>query len=70
MAASSAARATAAFVPRAVFEASPNITRSYFLGHHYAGLNRMRQALSRVGLIIECRDLRVPITSWNPRPES
>jgi ribosome biogenesis GTPase A len=26
----------------------------------------MRQTLATVGLIIECRDFRVPITSWNP----
>lgn len=26
----------------------------------------MRQGLSNIGLIIECRDFRVPITSWNP----
>jgi ribosome biogenesis GTPase A len=26
----------------------------------------MRQMLANIGLIIECRDFRVPITSWNP----
>ncbi|KAK4459061.1 P-loop containing nucleoside triphosphate hydrolase protein [Cladorrhinum samala] len=54
------------FQPRRAFEVSNSITRSYFLGHHHAALNRMRTALSNVGLIIECRDFRVPITSWNP----
>lgn len=56
----------AAFQPRQVFEGSPNITRSYFLGHHQAALARMQRTLSNVGLIIECRDFRVPLTSWNP----
>ncbi|KAL2161339.1 hypothetical protein VTH06DRAFT_8561 [Thermothelomyces fergusii] len=56
----------AAFQPRLTYDASPNIPRSFFLGHHNAGLARMRQTLSTIGLIIECRDFRVPITSWNP----
>lgn len=54
------------FQPRQSFPVSDSITRSYFLGHHHAGLARMRQTLSNVGLIIECRDYRVPISSWNP----
>ncbi|KAK4225112.1 P-loop containing nucleoside triphosphate hydrolase protein [Podospora fimiseda] len=54
------------FQPRTTFDVSTSITRSYFLGHHHAALNRMRTALSNVGLIIECRDFRVPISSWNP----
>jgi ribosome biogenesis GTPase A len=56
----------AAFQPRQTYDISPNIPRSFYLGHHHAGLARMRQTLSTVGLIIECRDFRVPITSWNP----
>lgn len=58
------------FVPRQVFEVSSSITRSYFLGHHNAALSRMRRVLSNVGLVIECRDMRVPLTSWNPLLES
>lgn len=30
----------------------------------------MRRTLSNVGLVIECRDMRVPLTSWNPLLES
>ncbi|KAK3310788.1 P-loop containing nucleoside triphosphate hydrolase protein [Chaetomium strumarium] len=56
----------AAFQARQSYEVSPDIPRSFFLGHHHAGLARMRQMLANVGLIIECRDFRVPITSWNP----
>ncbi|KXX80866.1 Mitochondrial GTPase 1 [Madurella mycetomatis] len=57
---------TSPFQPRQSYEVSTSISRSYFLGHHHAGLARMRQSLSNVGLIIECRDYRVPISSWNP----
>jgi mitochondrial GTPase 1 len=56
----------AGFTPRATFEVSSSVTRSYFLGHHNAALAKMRQTLSNVGLIIECRDFRIPLTSWNP----
>lgn len=57
---------TTPFVPRQVFDVSPSIIRSYFLGHHNAALSRMRRVLSNVGLVIECRDMRIPLTSWNP----
>ncbi|PSR78846.1 P-loop containing nucleoside triphosphate hydrolase protein, partial [Coniella lustricola] len=64
------AAAKSAFTPRQFFDASSSITRSYFLGHHNAALNRMRRVLSNVGLVVECRDIRVPLTSWNPMLES
>lgn len=57
-------------MPRAVFEVSSQITRSYFLGHHTAALSSMRKVLSNIGLILECRDSRVPLTSANPLLES
>ncbi|RYC65587.1 hypothetical protein CHU98_g659 [Xylaria longipes] len=65
-----AASSAGAFVPRAFFEVSSHITRSYFLGHHTAALASMRKVLSNIGLIIECRDSRVPLTSANPLLES
>ncbi|KAI8966408.1 P-loop containing nucleoside triphosphate hydrolase protein [Daldinia sp. FL1419] len=58
------------FVPRTVFEVSPSITRSYFLGHHAGALTSMRKVLSNINLILECRDSRVPLTSTNPLLES
>lgn len=58
------------FIPRQVYEGSPQIVRSYFLGHHNAALSRMRRVLSNVGLVIECRDMRVPLSSVNPLLES
>lgn len=54
------------FIPRDDFPVSPSIVRSYFLGHHHSALETMRRTLSTVGLVIECRDYRVPLTSWNP----
>lgn len=55
-----------AFVPRVVFPTLDSLPRSYFLGHHRAGLSKMNALLSQIDLIIECRDYRVPLTSRNP----
>ncbi|KPI39141.1 Mitochondrial ribosome-associated GTPase 1 [Cyphellophora attinorum] len=59
----------AAFIPRASFP-SLSVPRSYFLGHHAAGLTRMKSLLSSIDLVIECRDYRLPLTSRNPLFES
>ncbi|KAI1635860.1 P-loop containing nucleoside triphosphate hydrolase protein [Biscogniauxia mediterranea] len=69
-AAAAVSSASAGFVPRAVFEVSSSITRSYFLGHHAGALTAMRRVLSNIGLVLECRDSRVPITSANPLLET
>ncbi|KAI0884006.1 P-loop containing nucleoside triphosphate hydrolase protein [Annulohypoxylon maeteangense] len=65
-----AAASAGSFIPRAVFEVSPSITRSYFLGHHVGALTSMRKILSNIGLVLECRDSRVPVTSTNPLLET
>ena len=57
---------TSKFIPRAVFTQYDSIPRSYFLGHHKAGLEKMKSMISSIDYIIECRDFRVPITSINP----
>ncbi|KAI3540765.1 hypothetical protein CABS01_03166 [Colletotrichum abscissum] len=57
---------TAAFAPRLRFDVSESIPRSYYLGHHHAALREISSRLSDVGLVLECRDYRVPLTSWNP----
>ncbi|OAX83483.1 hypothetical protein ACJ72_02153 [Emergomyces africanus] len=54
------------FVPRAAFPAIDSIPRTYFLGHHKAGLENMKKMLSSIDQIIECRDFRIPATSINP----
>ncbi|KAL2114626.1 hypothetical protein VUR80DRAFT_2606 [Thermomyces stellatus] len=53
------------FVPRPTFDVPANITRSYYLGHHAAGLREIATRLANTGLVLECRDFRVPLTSWN-----
>lgn len=54
------------FVPRSEFKPTESLPRSYFLGHHAAGLEKMKSKLSSINLVIECRDYRIPITSRNP----
>ena len=56
----------APFVPRAVFPLLDSVPRSYYLGHHAAGLAKMRTMLSQIDLIVECRDYKAPLTSHNP----
>jgi len=56
----------AAFVPRRAFPHLSSIPRSYYLGHHAAGLSRMKTLLSSIDLVIECRDYRTPLSSRNP----
>jgi mitochondrial GTPase 1 len=56
----------ASFIPRAAFPTLDSLPRSYFLGHHKAGLTKMTTMLSQIDLIFECRDYRVPLTSRNP----
>ncbi|KAL1895050.1 Mitochondrial GTPase 1 [Sporothrix stenoceras] len=63
-------RAFPEFTPRTVYEPSTGVPRSYFIGHHRAALDNMRKVLATVGLVIECRDMRVPLTAWNPLLES
>ncbi|KAK1655899.1 P-loop containing nucleoside triphosphate hydrolase protein [Colletotrichum phormii] len=58
--------AATAFAPRLRFDVSESIPRSYYLGHHHAALREISSRLSDVGLVLECRDYRVPLTSWNP----
>jgi ribosome biogenesis GTPase A len=58
------------FIPRHVFPPIPSLPRSYFLGHHKAGLAKMKTLLTSIDLVIECRDYRVPLTSRNPLFES
>lgn len=56
----------AKFIPRQAFPHHGSIPRSYYLGHHKAGLNKMRNMLSSIDYVVECRDYRLPVTSINP----
>ncbi len=69
-AAAAAVAATRQFIPRATFGAVDSIPRSYFLGHHRAGLAAMKSLLASIDVVLECRDYRVPLTSRNPLFES
>lgn len=53
-------------MPRQVYQHLESIPRSYFLGHHAAGLSKMKSMVSQIDLVIECRDYRAPIVSRNP----
>ncbi|KAJ5689502.1 hypothetical protein N7462_003894 [Penicillium macrosclerotiorum] len=54
------------FIPRQIFPHYGAIPRSYFLGHHRAGLTKMKNMLSSIDYVVECRDYRAPVTSINP----
>ncbi|KAF2652154.1 P-loop containing nucleoside triphosphate hydrolase protein [Lophiostoma macrostomum CBS 122681] len=54
------------FIPRTAFPPLPSLPRSYFLGHHKSGLQKMKSLLSTIDLVLECRDYRIPLTSRNP----
>ncbi|KAF1808228.1 P-loop containing nucleoside triphosphate hydrolase protein [Eremomyces bilateralis CBS 781.70] len=54
------------FTPRPTFPPLLSLPRSYYLGHHAAGLTKMKTLLASIDLIVECRDYRVPLTSTNP----
>ena len=56
----------AAFIPRQVYPHLDSIPRSYFLGHHAAGLSKMKAMVSQIDLVLECRDYRTPLVSRNP----
>ncbi|KAF2723966.1 P-loop containing nucleoside triphosphate hydrolase protein [Polychaeton citri CBS 116435] len=56
----------ASFIPRMAFPVLDSLPRSYYLGHHAAGLATMKTMLSQIDLVLECRDYRVPFTSINP----
>ncbi|SMR48672.1 unnamed protein product [Zymoseptoria tritici ST99CH_1E4] len=61
---------TSSFVPRAVFPTLDSLPRSYYLGHHAAGLAKMKTMLGQIDLVVECRDYRIPLTSRNPMFEN
>lgn len=54
------------FIPRQVYPHLSSIPRSYFLGHHAAGLSKMKGLLASIDLVVECRDYRTPLSSRNP----
>jgi mitochondrial GTPase 1 len=56
----------ATFIPRQIYPHLDSVPRSYFLGHHAAGLAKMKAMISQIDLVLECRDYRIPLVSRNP----
>ncbi|KAG6015898.1 hypothetical protein E4U43_004601 [Claviceps pusilla] len=59
----------AQFVPRTSFGIPSSIPKTYFLGHHAAGANKIKSLLSSISLVLECRDFRLPLSTQNPALE-
>ncbi|KAI9904137.1 hypothetical protein N3K66_000666 [Trichothecium roseum] len=59
----------AVFTPRATFPIPNSIPKTYFLGHHQAGANKIKSVLPLVSLVLECRDFRLPLSTHNPHLE-
>ncbi|PHH60903.1 hypothetical protein CDD81_1064 [Ophiocordyceps australis] len=55
----------ASFVPRSSFAFASTIPKTYFIGHHVTGIQKMGQLLPTIGLIVECRDSRLPLSTKN-----
>ncbi|KHN98856.1 GTP-binding protein, orthogonal bundle domain protein [Metarhizium album ARSEF 1941] len=59
----------ARFVPRDTFDIPSSVPKTYFLGHHHAGANKIKSLLSSISLVLECRDFRLPLSTRNPTLE-
>lgn len=57
------------FVPRATFAIPNSIPKTYFLGHHRAGAQKIKTLLPQISLVLECRDFRLPLSTQNPQLE-
>ncbi|KAK2592270.1 Mitochondrial GTPase 1 [Conoideocrella luteorostrata] len=60
----------ALFQPRSCFSIPSSIPKTYFLGHHHAGANKIKSLLSSISLVLECRDFRLPLSTQNPTLEA
>ncbi|RGP67857.1 hypothetical protein FSPOR_5692 [Fusarium sporotrichioides] len=56
----------AQFIPRQTFALPNSIPKTYYLGHHATAQSDMIKRLNTIHLILECRDLRLPLTTNNP----
>ncbi|TWU74402.1 putative mitochondrial GTPase [Metarhizium rileyi] len=59
----------ARFVPRDTFSIPSSVPKTYFLGHHHVGANKIKTLLSSISLVLECRDFRLPLSTQNPTLE-
>ncbi|KAJ4147730.1 hypothetical protein LMH87_002237 [Akanthomyces muscarius] len=59
----------AQFIPRSSFQIPGTIPKTYFLGHHHAGANKIKTILPNISIVLECRDFRLPLSTQNPSLE-
>ena len=59
----------ARFIPRDAFAIPNSIPKTYFLGHHQAGAQKIKTLLPTISLVLECRDFRLPLSTHNPHLE-
>jgi ribosome biogenesis GTPase A len=59
----------AQFLPRQSFQLPSSIPKTYFLGHHHAGANKIKSILPTISIVLECRDFRLPLSTQNPSLE-
>lgn len=57
------------FLPRGSFHIPTSIPKTYFLGHHQAGADKIKTILPNISVILECRDFRLPLSTQNPTLE-
>ncbi|KAG6069201.1 hypothetical protein E4U32_002336 [Claviceps aff. humidiphila group G2b] len=56
----------AQFVPRPSFHIPSCVPKSYYPGLHANSIEKIKAVLGNVALIIECRDMRIPLSTQNP----
>lgn len=59
----------ARFIPRDSFGIPNSIPKTYFLGHHQAGAQKIKTILPTISMVLECRDFRLPLSTHNPHLE-
>ncbi|KAG5917524.1 hypothetical protein E4U61_002673 [Claviceps capensis] len=59
----------APFVPRSSFHIPSCVPKSYYPGLHANSLEKIKAVLGNVALILECRDMRIPLATQNPNLE-
>ncbi|KAG6059566.1 hypothetical protein E4U17_006091 [Claviceps sp. LM77 group G4] len=56
----------AQFVPRSSFHIPSCVPKSYYPGLHANSIEKIKAVLGNVALILECRDMRIPLSTQNP----
>ncbi|KAG5961781.1 hypothetical protein E4U58_004104 [Claviceps cyperi] len=56
----------AQFVPRSSFHIPSCVPKSYYPGLHANSIEKIKAVLGNVALVLECRDMRIPLSTQNP----